>query len=258
MFSFCVNAQTTLDTSYVECKYSFTFMKDTLENVKTVQDPSMILQVGRNYTKFYSYSEFVSDSVMHSLSLAEQEKLLAGGMFDFMQKYPRGESYKIYKNLSENKITFTDKKIMEKMRYYEPIPKQDWEILDETKQISGYECQKATCSFRGRDYVAWFTSEIPVNEGPWKFSGLPGLIVKVHDTKEHYDFELYSVQKIKKDIVFGEEYPEISRADYVRITRSLIKNPFAGQDVTITNLDGTPFKPNVKVRHYDLMERDIK
>ncbi len=57
----------------------------------------------------------------------------------------------------------------------------NWELISEFKDISGYNCQKAITAFRGRNYEAWFTSEIPLSFGPWKFGGLPGLILEVYD-----------------------------------------------------------------------------
>lgn len=33
--------------------------------------------------------------------------------------------------------------------------------------------QKATCDFAGRKWIAWFTTEIPIQDGPYKFYGLP-------------------------------------------------------------------------------------
>lgn len=62
-----------------------------------------------------------------------------------------------------------------------------WDIKDETKMIGIYKVQKAMAHFRGRDYTAWFTSQIPLPYGPWKLVGLPGLILEAYDT----DKEIY-------------------------------------------------------------------
>ncbi|GAA0753746.1 GLPGLI family protein [Psychroflexus lacisalsi] len=62
-----------------------------------------------------------------------------------------------------------------------------WDITEETKMIGIYKVQKATAHFRGRDYTAWFTSQIPLPYGPWKLVGLPGLILEAYDT----DKEIY-------------------------------------------------------------------
>lgn len=79
-------------------------------------------------------------------------------------------------------------------RYTEPWPSMQWTLKDEKQTICGHQCQKATCHWRGRDYVAWFTSAIPLKSGPWKFGGLPGLIMKIYDTKHLYTWEAVSVE----------------------------------------------------------------
>jgi len=56
--------------------------------------------------------------------------------------------------------------------------KINWEISSETKKIGNFTCTKATANFRGRDYTAWFTTDIPLPYGPWKLMGLPGLIFR--------------------------------------------------------------------------------
>ena len=62
-----------------------------------------------------------------------------------------------------------------------------WELTNESKKIGAYTVKKATAAFRGRDYTAWFTTQIPLPYGPWKLSGLPGLILEAYDThKEIY------------------------------------------------------------------------
>lgn len=59
--------------------------------------------------------------------------------------------------------------------------KQNWAYSDEEENILGLVCKKATCTFRGRNYTAWYAPEIPISSGPWKLSGTPGLIIKAYD-----------------------------------------------------------------------------
>lgn len=75
------------------------------------------------------------------------------------------------------------------LTYASPIIK-DWKILNETKIINSIYCKKAEVHYKGRDWTAWYASEIPFPYGPFKFSGLPGLIVKITDKTGDYDFEL--------------------------------------------------------------------
>jgi GLPGLI family protein len=55
----------------------------------------------------------------------------------------------------------------------------EWNITNETKLILGYTCFKATTTFRGREFVAYFAKDIPIPDGPMKFNGLPGLILEI-------------------------------------------------------------------------------
>ena len=75
-------------------------------------------------------------------------------------------------------------------RYTESWPSIHWTLGAEKQTVCGYQCQRATCHWRGRDYVAWFTSAIPMKSGPWKFGGLPGLIMKIYDTKHLYTWDV--------------------------------------------------------------------
>jgi len=46
-------------------------------------------------------------------------------------------------------------------------------------------------------FEAWFTREIPIAEGPYKFYGLPGLIIKISDSRDYYSFELTKINNLK-------------------------------------------------------------
>jgi len=69
---------------------------------------------------------------------------------------------------------------------YEKQPEMQWELLEGEMKINDYNCKKAQTTFRGRSYEVWYTPEIPISIGPWKFNGLPGLILYVKDISDEY------------------------------------------------------------------------
>ncbi|MBU2929794.1 GLPGLI family protein [Winogradskyella psychrotolerans] len=86
----------------------------------------------------------------------------------------------------------------------------NWQITEETKNIGEYLCYKATTeNFRGRNYEVWFTYEIPVSTGPWKFHGLPGLILEVHDDKDLVNITFEDISTSTQEYVdFEKPYSE--------------------------------------------------
>ena len=86
----------------------------------------------------------------------------------------------IYKNYPQGEMTITDFLLGQYYLYGDSLNAQEWNMEnDSTKMVLGHECQKATCCFRGRQWTAWFALDVPVSDGPWKFCGLPGLIMEV-------------------------------------------------------------------------------
>lgn len=83
-----------------------------------------------------------------------------------------------------------------------------WQITNETKKIKNYTCYKATTTFRGNNFVVWFTPEIPINAGPWKWYGLPGLIVEATDADKNEVYLLEKVEKLTEEIPFPSSNSE--------------------------------------------------
>lgn len=80
--------------------------------------------------------------------------------------------------------------------YPDSVPSLEWNFSDEeTDSIMGYDCRKATVEFAGRSYTAWFTPEIPLPFGPYKFGGLPGLILKLEDAERQYIWEAMGFER---------------------------------------------------------------
>ena len=70
----------------------------------------------------------------------------------------------------------------------------NWKLGKEEKEIMGYQCREARCTFRGRDYIAYFTTELPFKAAPWKFHGLPGVVLQVESTDEFLYLEAKTVR----------------------------------------------------------------
>lgn len=144
--------------------------------------------------------------------------------------------------------------------YDEPLVAQQWEISDSSKTLLGYECVKATCDYRGRHWTVWFTPEIPIKDGPWKLSGLPGLILLAEDTSGQYSFIADGIQNSTDIIrpVFGKEnYEKTDRIKYLQAKRAFTNNPIEYLKAS-TGAD-TSNMPKIEIdESYDFLETDYR
>lgn len=101
----------------------------------------------------------------------------------------------VYKDFKTQKMFFRGKIGFEKVATSEPIPDFQWEMLEGDSIVCDYHCQKARTTFRGRTWVVWYSLDLPYNDGPWKLSGLPGLILKATDMKGDFSFSAYKIEK---------------------------------------------------------------
>lgn len=138
------------------------------------------------------------------------------------------ENAQILKNRTANLIITTDlddSDIVSEKLYWldEKISPQQWQFMEEEEiEILGYLCQKAVCRFQGRNYTAWFTLDIPINDGPYKFYGLPGLILKIEDSEKLFQFTAIGLEQLtnveivsdhKKDFIIctPEQYKTVKK-----------------------------------------------
>ncbi|WP_185286519.1 GLPGLI family protein [Chryseobacterium indologenes] len=109
---------------------------------------------------------------------------------------------------------------------------QQWSISDSIKVLDNLKLQKATTQFGGRNWIAWFTKDIPMAYGPYKFNGLPGLIMELYDTKKNYYFKVIKSEKIADDYQRNSLNNYILRAisvtqkDLNKLRLDLYSNPF--------------------------------
>lgn len=111
-----------------------------------------------------------------------------------LPKLPNGKTlkpthfeYVIFKNQPNANVVLMEN-VGPKQIYYEEDRKIQWQILPDFATINGAKVQKATTEFGGRLWTAWFSEDIKISDGPYKFSGLPGLIIKLEDDRGDYKF----------------------------------------------------------------------
>jgi GLPGLI family protein len=94
-----------------------------------------------------------------------------------------------------NQLTYYNTIFRDEYQYEETLD-FEWKLYNEVKEINGYSCKMAKVNYGNRNWVAWYTAEVPLPYGPYKFGGLPGLIVKLYDSTYSYEFELLGISKI--------------------------------------------------------------
>ena len=146
----------------------------------------------------------------------------------------------------------------------EPVEQIKWITTRETATILNYKCFKATANFRGRDWTAWFTQDIPVSGGPWKLNGLPGLVLKAEDSEKHYTFECMAIGKIDKTLQMSDysKYSSVSKKEFDMLLYKFKTNPLAvleNKGVTIgvaKDANGRVIDVNQKMKtQYNPIER---
>jgi GLPGLI family protein len=228
-----------IDNSVLQALYSVQSIVDSLSPEKVAQD-TMILQIGSNRISKYFLDTRIRDSIMQARigrQLAAAQT--SGGNVSFQSvgfgmsggQAGSGDQSIVFKNWPTGSFTVTDRVMMDAYTYTEPSDQMQWQFLPDTDTILSYFCQKAVTTFRGRSYEAWFSPDIPINEGPWKFCGLPGLILKISDTRRHYIFECIGLEQNQMPIEYADlDYLKTNRRDLARVKRKFAEDPMAAME----------------------------
>lgn len=236
-----------IDTALVTVYYAFN--ADDIKDENTYIDLGW-LQVGGQYIKYASYFVAYSDSTYKPKMIKNSRGENGIAQRTYGGKFPIRWSEYQFDEIYIKDGQLTEYAIMPMnldhgcCQYTESVPKQQWTLKDEQQTIHGYRCQKATCRWRGRDYEAWFTSEIPIQRGPWKFGGLPGLIVKISDAKKEYNFELVKLERVKRPIMQWNfsRFKKVKRENMLKLQKKININwltvLYGGK---VTSLEGNTF-----------------
>ena len=194
------------DTVEYIVMYELTLREDTTHLEYSRTDDYM-LSIGKNniISSFRGYNSYRRD--MERKKLGDEGVLLEQMQTgQYHSKYlPSVHKFDIFKEYEKRIVTTIDHIFSYGMyEYEEPFDSFNWQITSETDTIHDYVCQKAICDFGGRTWEAWFTMEIPISDGPYKFCGLPGLIINIADTQDHYSYKFLSIEKPSEPMMIYE------------------------------------------------------
>jgi GLPGLI family protein len=234
-------------------KFSFIYeAKYKLDSEKPydVNSGNMILDLKNNTSIFRDSLERKSDS----MRLNNVNKSFKMGVQN---------QFYVKKNLAQKRI----EKVITYLERDYLIPIEEilnWKITSEQKMIGKYKSQKAEANYGGRNWIAWFTTELPFSDGPYVFSGLPGLIVSIQDSNNEYSFNLIEVKKGGNLFDARTKPIKIDWEKYEALAKSYFNDPFninlrGWKTATFTDANGTTVDISIKnkeLQNYILQENN--
>ena len=200
-------------------------MKPNASDKKDVKTENAYLDISGEKSLFYSENRIKRDSILRSNFQSGGER---GVNREQMESLRSNINYSVEKDKKSQKTTFKDRIGRDIYAYEEDRP-LDWKVLAETTKIGDYKVQKAETDFAGRKWTAWFTTDLPYQDGPYKFTGLPGLIIKLEDSSGDYSFDLmknYKISDFPEMNQFGNII-KLKRKDYLKQQEKFREDPMS-------------------------------
>lgn len=184
--------------------YSLKYIADSTDP-GAVQESKQMLLLGKDRSLFGAYENLKGDTATYYYLKRPVKDRFITNRFDNIQ----------YRIIKEGDVIttidgFPNVLRVPPVKFKEDKNVFDWQLTADTATIANFFCQKATCLFGNRQWEAWFAPSIPVSDGPYKFCGLPGLILRVQDVQHYWNFELLSFTNtpfvFPKDALMGGNF----------------------------------------------------
>ncbi|WP_370899904.1 GLPGLI family protein [Chryseobacterium gossypii] len=231
-------------------------MRPDASDKNDIKTENAYLDISPEKSFFYSENRLKRDSIL-------QKAFQGGGgrgsiNRDQMESLRSNITYSVEKDKTNQKVYFKDRIGRDNYSYEEDRP-LNWKIFSETTKIGEYKVQKAETDFAGRKWTAWFTTDLPYQDGPYKFGGLPGLIIKVEDNNGDYSFDLmknYRIADFPTLSQFGNTI-KVKRTDFVKQQQKFISDPMAFMSQGRTR-GGNPNSADMRKRMEERVKEETK
>ncbi len=276
LFAICdASAKKNKECPRAEIKVEYSYPHKRLKTDAKAYDNeySMLLLANSYYSKFFSArTEFLDSLDSTPAGKAISDKLLHEGLKKYLETKDesaiptKNGSMYVFKSASDSIVTVYDSAgMLERGVYSEPLAEMDWVIGDSTKTILNYECVIAETDYHGRHWMVWFTPDIPIQDGPWKLCGLPGLILEAKERAGQHHFIATGIQSTNQEIrpiYTPEKYDRMARKDMLKSQRQYLTNSAMMTNAINSN---TPSGEKIEIKneandapdlHVDFLETD--
>jgi GLPGLI family protein len=241
--------------------YELHFQPDSTDSAYKIKTEPYHLYTGANQSLYISTYAWQLDSLVYEGHIDPNDVSAMERLLRMPQPSSREALLKTYR---QGGMTVYNHVIS--LYVYEDATKLIWQIQAEQKTTeAGSVLTKATTSFRGPNYTAWFDENIPVSDGPYKFGGLPGLIIQIADDEQHYVFEAVKVVHFPKKqqihIPYATHAKPITYQQFKELKEAYSTNPLAMLEMGggfISEADKRKTKENIqqqKSRNNNRIER---
>ena len=265
-----------IDYPRAEIKVSYNYHHLALNNdgeIKT-RDYDYMLLANLECSKYFNHKNEYIDSLKstpqgrklhHQLITIGLDQYRKNGDSSAVPSY-KGQLY-VFKSLKDMITTVYDKYgLVEQGVYEEPFIELNWTVEDSTKTILGYECIMAETDYHGRHWIAWFSPEIPLSDGPWKLCGLPGLILEASESTGQHSFRATGIEncnQVMYPIYQPNRYSKMKRIDMLKAYSEYRKNASSiSRALLLDAPDGSriemdaPKQQKLNTKNIDFLETD--
>lgn len=243
--------------------YNFTCISDTTTREFFHPREYMLLRV-ENKSTFITSGRYYNDSTHMVFNKEHPEPVSQEEVQAYLDLYmekrdikPVGSDHKIFKNFETGKFRLLIPFDVPSSYLEEPMD-FNWEITNEIDTILGLSCTKAITNYGGRRYYVWFAPEVPINDGPWTFQDLPGLMIKVTDDQGWYDFTATNIitkktkRYLKPDWI-NQHSRKIDRKTFVDKMTRLKHNPGIPQGILNFPEERLLIRKKAYAKRFDLL-----
>lgn len=209
-------------------EYELTIDMSATSSVPFKHKIELINSQGKSLAKKYRISNLSANALNKN---NEPQRIITRG----------SDTIYVYKEFDKNKL-FSEEKIFTKIfNVKDSLHLFEWNIENDTISILDYKCYKAKTKFRGREFEVFFTNEITLPDGPAKYNGLPGLILKVSivNSSSIYSIIATKITKSDKNTEIINPFDEKECLDFTDFKKKFIakmnelESYNANQDITI-------------------------